>query len=214
VDVRVVAATNQDLGRMVQERKFRADLYYRLNVFPMTLPPLRERRQDIPALVEHFVHKFATRQGKAIDTIPDEVMIALERHTWPGNIRELQNVIERGVVMTTGSVLTLRTTERLTRDQPVRALSAADPAGVRTLADAERAHIAATLRETKGVIGGPRGAAAQLGVPRTTLIARMQRLGISVSSGPATPSTDRFFRAIRDLAASDLGVMEAAAGQA
>ena len=105
VDVRVIAATNQDLWRMVQERKFRADLYYRLNVFPITLPPLREREDDIPLLIEHFVQKFAKRQGKSIDRIPDEVMEALKRHDWPGNIRELQNVIERAVIMTTGPVL-------------------------------------------------------------------------------------------------------------
>ena len=114
VDVRVIAATNQDLGRMVRERKFRADLYYRLNVFPMMLPPLRERREDIALLAEHFVEKFARQQGKVVDTIPDDVMAALELYDWPGNIRELQNVIERGVIMTTGSVLSRQTTEHLT----------------------------------------------------------------------------------------------------
>src|SRR5579863_8304765 len=113
VDVRVIAATNQDLGRMVQERKFRADLYYRLNVFPITLPPLRERRDDIPLLVELFIKTFARRQGKTIDTIPEEVMIALARHDWPGNVRELQNVIERGVIMTAGRVLSRHTTKCL-----------------------------------------------------------------------------------------------------
>src|SRR5215813_11591924 len=116
VDVRIIAATNQDLGRMVEERKFRADLYYRLNVFPMTLPPLRERGQDIPLLVEHFVQKFAERQGKLIDHVPDEVMKTLERHDWPGNIRELQNVIERAVILTTGRVLDLPTVELTTRN--------------------------------------------------------------------------------------------------
>lgn len=181
VDVRVVAATNQDLGRMVQERKFRADLYYRLNVFPMTLPPLRERRDDIPLLAEHFLQKFAKQQGKVIDTIPDEVMAALEKHDWPGNIRELQNAIERGVIMTTGPFLSRQTTENLLRGEvaPVRAAVAFDPASITTLADAERAHISATLRETNWVVGGPHGAATQLGLPRTTLITKMQRLGIS-----------------------------------
>ncbi|MBZ5622697.1 MAG: sigma 54-interacting transcriptional regulator [Acidobacteriia bacterium] len=180
VDVRVVAATNQDLGRMVQERKFRADLYYRLNVFPMTLPPLRERRDDIPLLAEHFLQKFAKQQGKVIGTIPDEVMAALEHHDWPGNIRELQNAIERGVIMTTGPFLSRQTTEHLPRGEaaPVCVPASADPASIKTLADAERAHISATLRETNWVIGGPHGAAAQLGLPRTTLIAKMQRLGI------------------------------------
>src|SRR5580704_9117634 len=119
IDVRVIAATNQDLGQMVRERRFRADLYYRLNVFPMTLPPLRERREDIPLLAEHFLKKFAQQQGKAIDTIPDEVLEALEDHDWPGNIRELQNIIERGVILTTGRVLSRQTTELLTTEEAV-----------------------------------------------------------------------------------------------
>jgi formate hydrogenlyase transcriptional activator len=170
VDVRVIAATNQDLWAMVQEKKFRADLYYRLNVFPIMLPPLRERGDDIPLLIEHFVEKFARRQGKSIAEIPDEVMDSLRHYDWPGNIRELQNVIERAVIMTKGSVLTPQATAHLTRN--------GEPAPVRTLADAERAHITSTLRETNWVVGGRRGAAAQLGLPRTSLLARMQRLGI------------------------------------
>jgi transcriptional regulator with GAF, ATPase, and Fis domain len=178
VDVRVVAATNQDLWSMVQERRFRADLYYRLNVFPMSLPPLRERRADIRPLAEYFVAKFAGQQGKAIDAIPDQVMAALETHEWPGNIRELQNVVERGVIVTSGSTLSCRTLEGLVQAQ-FRATPAAEPANIKTLADAQRAHISRMLRETNGVVGGPRGAAARLGLPRTTLIARMQRLGIS-----------------------------------
>ena len=186
VNVRVIAATNQDLRRMVHERKFRPDLYYRLNVFPVTLPPLRERRDDIPLLVEHFVEVFARQQGKTIDTIPEEVMMALARHDWPGNVRELQNVIERGVVMTAGRVLSWHTTTCLepADSQPHCVSSVSDPtvlktAHIRTLADAERAQINAILHETNGRVGGPRGAAAQLGVPRTTLIGKMQRLGIS-----------------------------------
>jgi formate hydrogenlyase transcriptional activator len=171
VDVRVIAATNQDLWGMVQERKFRADLYYRLNVFPITLPPLREREDDVPLLVKHFVRKFAGRQGKSIDQIPDDVMEVLKCHDWPGNIRELQNFIERAVIMTTGAVLRPNMAELLMQE----AMSGT----VRTLADAERAHITATLRETNWVVGGRRGAAARLGLPRTSLIARMQRLGIS-----------------------------------
>lgn len=178
IDVRVIAATNQDLWRMVEEKKFRADLYYRLNVFPITLPPLRERREDIPLLVEHFVLGFAERQGKTIDTIPDEVMEVLRSYRWPGNIRELQNVIERGVIMTTGSILSMQTISNLTRDNA----TLLDNNPVTTLADAERAHIAAALRETNGVIGGSRGAASQLGLPRTTLIAKMRRLGISAGA--------------------------------
>ena len=176
VDVRVIAATNQDLGRMVQERQFRADLYYRLNVFPITLPPLREREGDIPLLIEHFVQTFAKRQRKSIEQIPDEVMEVLKGHDWPGNIRELQNVIERAVIMTTGPVLELQTTHlRTTKLVTQNAQSV--PRG--TLEDVERAHIAATLRATNWVIGGRRGAAAQLGLARTTLIGMMERLGIS-----------------------------------
>jgi formate hydrogenlyase transcriptional activator len=169
VNVRVITATNQDLWTMVEERRFRADLYYRLNIFPITLPPLREREDDIPLLVAHFVRKFADRVGKSIDCVPDDVMEALQQHHWPGNIRELQNFIERSLIMTTGSVLR-PSLEELSPPQ------AQPPA--RTLADAERVHILATLRETNGVVGGARGAAARLGVPRTTLIAKMQKLGL------------------------------------
>ena len=219
VDVRVIAATNQDLGRMVQEKKFRADLFYRLNVFPMTLPPLRERRQDIPLLAEHFVQKFAQQQGKEIDTIPEEVMAALEGHDWPGNIRELQNIIERGVILTTGPVLSRQTAQQLTRG-PVAQVhfpTSSEAVSMKTLVDVERAHIAATLRETNWVIGGPNGAAAQLGLPRTTLIARMQRLGISNGASKVRPG--RFVRMIGELparllddSAVGLPAMEAVAG--
>jgi formate hydrogenlyase transcriptional activator len=184
IDVRVIAATNQDLTQMIRERKFRADLYYRLNVFPMTLPPLRERRADISLLAEHFVEQFARQQGKVVETISDDVMAALEHYNWPGNIRELQNVIERGVVMTTGSVLSWRTTEHLRCGEtvPARFPAAAEPARIDTLVEAERAHITATLRATNWVVGGLNGAAAQLGLPRTTLLSRMQRLGISIGT--------------------------------
>jgi len=223
VDVRIIAATNQDLWRMVQEKKFRADLYYRLNVFPMTLPPLRERREDIRMLGEHFVQKFAQQQGKVIETIPEEVMAALEHHEWPGNIRELQNVIERGVIMTTGPVLSRRTTDHLTPVQVVSVRSSAvtEPVSIKTLADAERAHITATLRATNWVIGGPHGAAAQLGLPRTTLIARMQRLGISSGTGrgrlqQSSRGTVHVIGGVsarlREDSTADLRVMEAIAG--
>jgi len=173
VNVRVIAATNQDLEAMVEERKFRADLYYRLNIFPINLPSLREREEDIPLLVAHFVRKFSERVGKSIDCVPDEVMEALQRHHWPGNIRELQNFIERSLIMATGSVL--RPSLEELSPPPAAPL-------VRTLADAERAHILATLRETNGVIGGAGGAAARLGLPRTTLLAKMQKLGLSRES--------------------------------
>ena len=177
VDVRVIAATNQDLWRMVQKRQFRADLYYRLNVFPIALPPLRERRADIPALVEHFVRKFALRQRKSVEEIPEYVMEFLNHYSWPGNIRELQNVIERAVIITRGPVLDLRVGELMTP-------AAASWTG-RTFSDARRAHsdaqraqILATLQQADWVVGGPNGAAARLGLPRTTLIATMRRLGI------------------------------------
>jgi len=170
VNVRVIAATNQDLWSMVQERNFRADLYYRLNVFPITLPPLRERGDDIPLLIEHFVQMFAKRQGKSVDRVPEEVMEVLKLYDWPGNIRELQNVIERAVIMTTGPVLNPHSIKLIAKD--------IGSAPIRTPIDAERAHILSTLHETNWVVGGPRGAAAQLGVARTTLIAMMRRLGI------------------------------------
>jgi len=173
VNVRVIAATNQDLWAMVQQRKFRADLYYRLNVIPITLPPLRERRSDIPLLAAHFVRKYAERLAKPIPDIPGDVMEALRNHDWPGNIRELQNFIERAVIMSTGTVLRARIEELA--PQPAAST-------VRTLADAERAHIIETLRETNGVVGGKSGAAARLGLPRTSLIARMQRLGLMPES--------------------------------
>jgi formate hydrogenlyase transcriptional activator len=203
VDVRVVAASNQDLWRMVQARKFRADLYFRLNVFPITLAPLRERREDIPLLVEHFVQQFATQQGKLIDCIPRKVLEDLELYDWPGNIRELQNVIERAVIMTTGSALELETAEL--RIQNI------DFAPT-TLAEAERAHIIGTLRKTNWVVGGRRGAAAQLGLPRTTLITMMQRHGISRETPDwYTPRSDRPFkmpnghsRALYDIRETDL----------
>ncbi len=170
VDVRVIAATNQDLSEMAQRRAFRADLYYRLNVFPIVVPPLRDRTDDIQPLVTHFVQCFAERQGKVINDVPDAVIETLRRHAWPGNIRELQNIVERAVIATRSNVLELPRFE--TRPNP-------SPAGRKTLAQVECDHILATLHETNGVVGGWNGAAARLGLSRTTLIARMQRLGIS-----------------------------------
>jgi len=177
VDVRIVAATNQDLEHMVRERRFRADLFYRLNVFPITLPPLRERGDDIELLVRHFVERFACRMGKEIEHIPEEAIEALTGYDWPGNIRELQNVIERAVIMSSGPELRVRATEFA---RPARNRI---PTQVCTLADAERAHILHALRQAGWVIGGPHGAAARLGMPRTSLIHRMQRLGIVRESG-------------------------------
>jgi|SRR5215813_2178139 len=171
VDVRIVTATNHDLWSMVKRNKFRADLYYRLNVFTLLLPPLRDRRSDISLLVNHFVRTFAGRQGKAIELVPHDVVRALEEYNWPGNIRELQNFIERSVILTRGTQLSAPVSEL--RNEELLA------AGKRTLADADRAHILSTLQETNWVIGGLNGAAARLGLKRTTLISKMRKLGIS-----------------------------------
>jgi formate hydrogenlyase transcriptional activator len=171
VNARVVAATNQDLGHLVSKKLFRADLFYRLNVIPICLPPLRERIQDIPALTEFFVAKFAACLNKPIDSIPDEVMAVLKTHDWPGNIRELQNFIERAVLFSPGSVLRLPLDLKHTVKQNSESVS-------RTLADADRDHILETLKQTGWLIGGQDGAASRLGLPRTTLIYKMRKLGI------------------------------------
>jgi formate hydrogenlyase transcriptional activator len=172
-DARLIAATNRDLEECVKESSFRADLYYRLNVFPVYVPPLRERSEDIPLLVRHFVHHYARRMNRAIDTIPSEAMEALVHHQWPGNIRELQNLIERSVILSKGPVLQV----------PLSVLNSSngtspDGARRRTLKEAEREHILATLKETKWLVAGPRGAAARLGMNRATLQYRMKKLGI------------------------------------
>lgn len=173
VDVRVVAATNQDLAQMVQDRRFRADLFYRLNVFPIMLPPLRERRDDIPLLVRHFASKFAQRMHKEVHHISGEFMEILRLHDWPGNVRELQNLVERAVVMSTGPEL------RLAPQELKHLVKHSTPSAVRTLADVEKNHILDVLRQANGVIGGRDGAAARLGIARTTLLYRMQKLGIA-----------------------------------
>jgi len=173
MDVRVIAATNANLGQMVSEKRFRSDLYYRFNVFPISLPSLRERAEDIPALVTYFVAKYAEKMGKVVHHIPDSVMDILVAHSWPGNIRELQNYIERSVIVTSGHVLSPPFDERLARSAGTKA---AEPI---TLQDAERNQIRKILMETKGVISGANGAAARLGVKRTTLYFRMRKLGIS-----------------------------------
>ncbi len=191
VDVRVIAATNQDLEEMVRQRAFRADLFYRLNVFPIRVPPLRERTEDIPVLVAHFVRSFAERQGKCIEEIPDTVSETLRHYAWPGNVRELRNVIERSVIATTGRTLHMPSADRRVHHSTSSA---------RTLADVERDHILATLVTTKWVVGGWNGAAAKLGLSRTTLISRMQRLGIvhSPAHGVRTiAATDRKQREVR-----------------
>ena len=175
VDVRLVAATNRDLGKMVAEGRFRSDLYYRLNVFPLTLPPLRERQDDIPRLVRHFTQHFARRMGRWIDTVSASVMEALVRYHWPGNVRELQNVIERAVILSRGPTLQIPLNEfepsaMAVPPQPFRAVK---------MVDTEREHILAALRNTGWRVGGPRGAASQLGMKRTTLQKKMKKLGLS-----------------------------------
>jgi transcriptional regulator with GAF, ATPase, and Fis domain len=180
VDVRIVAATNQNLEQMVSERRFRMDLYYRLNVFPIELPPLRERADDIPLLVDHFLRTSKCRQAESIERVSDDVMAALVRYDWPGNIRELQNFIQRSVILTKGGV-ELRAPVAELKNKGIPILG--------TLADADRAHIISTLRETNWVVSGRNGAAARLGLNRTTLISKMRKLRISRET--AEPSTER-----------------------
>ena len=182
VNVRLVAATNRDLGEMAERNEFRIDLYYRLNVFPISLPSLRERREDIPALVEHFVDIFSRRMGRNVSHIPAETMAAFSSYSWPGNVRELQNLVERAVIVARDGVLRdplppfvpsiapLPSIEKVPRDSK--------PAVSMTLRDSERALILQTLEATGGRIGGPKGAALKLGLNRTTLIYRMKKLGI------------------------------------
>jgi formate hydrogenlyase transcriptional activator len=172
VDVRLVAATNRNLVDMVKRNEFRSDLYYRLNVFPIPLPPLRDRREDIPALVAHFVEIYARRMDKQIEHISPETMSALVSYQWPGNIRELQNFIERSVILTSGNVLHPPLTS-------LRTAAATESVGAITLEDAERDHILKTLEQTRWVVSGPNGAASRLGIKRSTLYFRMQKLGIS-----------------------------------
>ena len=202
VDVRLVAATNRDLHAMTADGRFRSDLYYRLNVFPIVLPPLRERRDDIPPLVRHFTQRFARRMGRRIETIPSAVMEALVRYPWPGNIRELQNVIERAVILSPGSSLQVPLGE-LHKEEGGRMKDEEEMAPVypssvslhtsKTLAEAEREHILVALRETRWVVGGPKGAAARLGMKRSMLYWKMKKLGAfaSLVSDSAVASTYR-----------------------
>jgi formate hydrogenlyase transcriptional activator len=207
-DARLIAATNRDLASLVSEQKFRQDLFYRLDVFPIHVPPLRERREDIPMLVRHFAQQFARRMKKEIETIPTETMEALTRYDWPGNIRELQNLIERAVIISTGPVLDVPASAlRATAGRPAFApdptagrpafapdSTAAKPApanDVETLEHADRRHIISALERSNWVIAGPSGAAARLGLKRSTLQFRMRKLGIVrpvVSTSHAPPS--------------------------
>src|SRR5258708_567591 len=169
-DVRVICATHQNLVEMVDEGEFRADLFYRLSVFPIELPPLRDRPEDIRLLVHHFAMDYTARMNKRITAISEEFMTALVRHSWPGNVRELQNLIERSVILSTGAVLS----GSLPEHTGTLMLS-----GALTLEEAERSHILQTLQQTEGIVGGREGAATRLGLPRTTLISKMRRLGVS-----------------------------------
>jgi formate hydrogenlyase transcriptional activator len=174
VDMRLVAATNRDLTKMVADKEFRSDLYYRLRVFPITIPPLRERREDIPLLVNYFVDKHSRRLNRKIETIPPDIMRALTRWDWPGNIRELENFIERAVILTKGPVLRAPLSELEVPDETM-------PAQDSSLEATEREHILRVLRETKGKIAGPKGAATRLGLKRTTLNSKLKKLGIERS---------------------------------
>ena len=173
VSVRVVAATNSDLAELVAEKKFRSDLYYRLNVFPINIPPLRERPEDIPLLVQFFANKFAQQMKRRIESIPKETMAALTSYHWPGNIRELQNLVERGVILSRGPSLEIPLAE-LKHSQ-----KASHTNGATNLEVVERDHILRILGESNWVIGGPTGAASRLGLNRTTLNHRMRKLGIT-----------------------------------
>jgi transcriptional regulator with GAF, ATPase, and Fis domain len=175
VNVRLIAATNRDLAKMVAEKQFRSDLFYRLKVFPIFAPPLRERATDIPVLVRHFVATHSRRMGKTIDTIPEETMSALTRWSWPGNIRELENLLERAVILTKGSALYVPLSELQVAEGDV--VESESP----TLHAAEREHILRVLREAKGQIGGADGAAERLGLKRTTLNSKLKKLGIERS---------------------------------
>ena len=178
VDVRLVAATNRDLQKMVVRGQFRGDLYYRLNVFPILLPALRERREDIPALVTHFVKLFSRRMGKQVHSIPPETMSAFQSYSWPGNIRELQNLVERAVILSRDGALSNPLQNKQTELMIPSLQRTRTFHSSRTLEDSDRALILETLEQAGWIVGGPRGAAAKMGLKRTTLLAKMRRMGI------------------------------------
>jgi formate hydrogenlyase transcriptional activator len=174
VDVRVIAATHRDLKKMVEEGTFRSDLYYRLHVFPLTVPPLRDRREDIPLIVRHFVDKYAKRLNRQVDTIPARTMEAVVSYPWPGNVRELQNFVERAVILSPGTSLRAPL-EELRQESTQTAQT-----NLSTLEEMEREHVLRALRESNWVTGGPKGAAVRLGMKRTTLAYRIRKLGIPI----------------------------------
>jgi formate hydrogenlyase transcriptional activator len=177
VNVRLVAATHRDLARMVAAGTFRADLYYRLHVFPLHLPPLRERREDVPVLVRHFARAFGRRVGKVIDTVSAETMSALQNYNWPGNVRELEHLLERAVILSPGPELRVPLAD-LNSPVPPGASPSRPPSTLGTLQDAERELIRRTLDACRWIVGGRHGAAIRLGMKRTTLLARMKKLGL------------------------------------
>jgi transcriptional regulator with GAF, ATPase, and Fis domain len=189
VNVRVVAATHRNLSQMVTDKEFRADLFYRLSVFPISLPPLRDRREDIPALVHHFISKYSERMNKLVEVVPGETMDAIVAYDWPGNVRQLQNFIEHGVIVSRGITfqppLSQLRSEKNNPPQNVKSI------GLRTLEDATRDHVLQTLEETKWVVGGRHGAAARLGIARTTLLSKMRRLGIDAEREDSGRSGNR-----------------------
>jgi formate hydrogenlyase transcriptional activator len=195
VDVRVIAATNGDLAQLVEEKRFRSDLYYRLNVFPILIPPLRERREDVPLLVRYFVQKISRRQNKTVEYVPSDVMDALVNYSWPGNVRELENLIERAVLLSPGKELQVPIAElKASRSNGARSMLVGDSIAMvpldnspapkpatgplATLEETQRQHILRALRQTEWRLSGPKGAAKLLGIKRTTLQARMRKLGI------------------------------------
>jgi len=177
VNVRLVAATNRDLAQGMALHEFRSDLFYRLSVFPIRVPPLRERPEDLPLLVRYFVRRFALRMDRHIETIPEGTMKALATWSWPGNVRELENLMERSVILSDGNVLRVPLSEMGTESRTVASPPAPSPD--HSLDNAERQHIIRILRETRGVLSGTNGAARRLGVKRTTLQSKMQRLKIT-----------------------------------
>src|SRR5258708_765348 len=172
LNLRVVPATNRNLAAMVSDQQFRSDLFFRLNVFPIRVPALRERTEDIPLLADHFLKEYSRRMDKPIDAIPQSTVERLKQHPWPGNVRELQNFIERAVILTTGSILNAPLGD-------LKTPAGAEPMPAVTLREAESSHILKTLRQTNWVLGGPRGAALRLGLKRTTLVSKMRKLGLS-----------------------------------
>jgi formate hydrogenlyase transcriptional activator len=185
VNVRVVAATNRDLPQMIEEKQFRADLFYRLSVFPIHVPALRERREDIPALVHHFMLKYSQRMNKVVDEVPSKTMDAMTSYDWPGNIRQLQNFVEHGVIISRGAAFQPALEQLENKKTSL-------PKTRKTLDEAVREHILQALEQTRWVVGGRRGTAAYLGVARTTLLAKMRRLGIeSRREGLANPGVER-----------------------